>query len=326
VVASALSFLEANKIHINKIELAESLAKAEKYVGTMSGGMDQAISLLGKEGTALKIDFHPLTFQTATIPNNISFVVINSMVRAAKTENASLKYNRRAIECCLITALINKFINKKFSVKNNFSYIGSLKKECPNIYPLAVDYLLNNILNKESFTTMDISNLLDISVEELREKYLKLKDGSFFSEPEDGFKLKQRFRYIVNEANRVDEAVKALTSGAVNVFGELMNQSHQDAKNLYEISTPELDFLCEVALLNFAYGARLTGAGFGGCIISMVENNKVSQFVEIMKNQYFHGYLKEKNPELYPDNFDTLDKIFTCKPCKGADLLSNSYL
>jgi N-acetylgalactosamine kinase len=248
------------------------------------------------------------------------------MVRAAKTENASLKYNRRAIECRLITALINKFVNKKFSIKNSFSYIGSLKKEYPNIYPSTVGYLLNNILNKEYFTTIEISNLLDISIEELREKYLKLKDGSLLSEPEDGFKLKQRFRYIVNEANRVEEAVKAMTSENVNVFGELMNQSHQDAKNLYEISTPELDFLCETALLNGAFGARLTGAGFGGCIISMVENNKVSQFVEIMKNQYFHSYLKEKNPELYSIGLDTTDKIFVCKPCKGAGLLFNSYL
>jgi N-acetylgalactosamine kinase len=331
VVASGLAFLETNKIHFNKKELAEHLAKAEKYVGTMSGGMDQAISLLGKEGTALKIDFHPLSFETATIPDNISFVVINSMIRAAKTENAGLKYNRRAIECSLITALINKFISKKFSVKNDFLYIGSLKKEYPDIYPSAVDYLLNNVLNKESFTAIEISNLLDIPVEELKGKQLKIKDGplslkdSFFPEPEDGFKLKQRFIYIVNESNRVDEAIKALSNGNIKIFGELMNQSHQDARNLYEISTPELDYLCEVALSNGAFGARLTGAGFGGCIVSVIDNNKVPQYIKNLKNQYFYGYLKEKNPELYSNNLDTSDKIFVCKPCKGAGLLFNNY-
>ena len=327
VVASGLSFLEANKLHFNKKDLAEHLAKAERYVGAMGGGMDQAISLLGKEGTALKIDFHPLAYETATIPNNISFVVINSMVRAAKTENAGMKYNRRAIECRLITALINKFVSKKFAIKNDFLYIGGLKKEYPEIYISAVEYLLNDVLNKESFTTKDISNLLDISVEELKEKQLKIKDGplsltdSFFPEPEDGFKLKQRFRYIVNESNRVDEAVKAISSGNIKLFGELMNLSHQDARNLYEISTPELDYLCEVALLNGASGARLTGAGFGGCTISIIENKIVSPFVETLKNQYFHKYFKEKNPNSYSSNLDTSDKIFVCKPCKSAGLL-----
>jgi len=321
VVASALSFLEVNKINIDKIELAEHLAKAEQYVGVMSGGMDQAISLLGEERTALKIDFHPLTFETVAVSNKISFIVINSMIKATKTENAILKYNRRIIECGLITALINKFINKKFSLKNNFAYIGSLKKECPDIYPSAVDYLLNDILNKESFTIIDISTLLDMSVEELKERYLKLKDGSFFSEPEDGFKLNQRFKYIVNEATRVDLAVKALTTRNNNILGELMNKSHQEAKNLYEISTPELDYLCEASLSNAACGARLTGAGFGGCIISLVENNMVSQFIENMKNLYFNGYLKEKKPELYSTGLDTSDKIFVCKPSRGADLL-----
>jgi hypothetical protein len=58
----------------------------------------------------------------------------------------------------------------------------------------------------------------------------------------------------------------------------------------------------------------------------MVENNKVSHLIESIKNQYFYGYLKEKNPELYSNNLDMSDKIFVCKPCKGAGLLFNSYL
>jgi N-acetylgalactosamine kinase len=316
--------LETNKIFFEKAILAEHLAKAEKYVGAMTGGMDQAISLLGRAGAALKIDFHPLSFEPVTIPYNISFVVINSLIRAAKTENAGLKYNRRAIECRLITALINKFVGQKFAVKNDFSYIGSLKKECPDIYSSVVCCLFDEVLNKISFTTMEISELLDISVEELREKYLKIKD-SFLPEPEDGFKLQQRFGYIISEANRVDEALKALVSENINLFGELMNQSHQYARNLYEISTPELDFLCEAALLNGAFGARLTGAGFGGCVISVVANDKVSGFIENLTNQYFHGYLKEKNPKLYSGNLDTSDKIFVCKPCKGAGLIIRKF-
>lgn len=349
VVASALSFLETNKINFDKKELAEHLAKAEKYVGTMSGGMDQAISLLGEEGTALKIDFHPLTFETAVIPNNISFVVINSMILAAKTKNANLKYNTRVIECRLAVALINKFINKMFPVRNDIQYIGNLKKEYPCIYPAAVIHLIS-ILNKESFTTPEIAEMLDMSVEEVKDKYLRLKDGplsseeSFLPEPMNGFKLKQRFKYVVNESSRVDAAVWAIKSENFKLFGNLMNQSHQEAGNLYEITTPELDYLCETALANGALGARLTGAGFGGCIINILENNidnnnnenkndkdenksnVVSRFIENLKTLYFHGYFKEAYPELYSENLDTSDKIFVCKPCMGAGLLFKDHL
>jgi len=330
VVASALSFLEANKINLNKKELAEQLAKAEQYVGTMSGGMDHAISLLGNEGTALKIDFHPLSVETVTIPDSISFVVANSMIRAAKTENAKLKYNRRAIECRLVTAFINKFVSKEFNTRNDFLYIGNLKKEFPDIYPSAIDYLLNNVLNKDSFTTTDIVEALDISIRELKEKYLRMKDSyheeSFFHEPKDGFKLQQRFKYIVNESNRVDEAVKAMVSGNIKYFGELMNLSHKEARNLYEISIPDLDFLCNLSSANGALGARLTGAGFGGCIVSVIGNKKVSKVINILTKQYFHTYFKQRHTKLYSNNMDTTDKIFACKPCKGAGLLFTDYL
>jgi galactokinase len=120
--------------------------------------------------------------------------------------------------------------------------------------------------------------------------------------------------------------VRAITSGNIKYFGELMSLSHQDAKNLYEISTPELDCLCGLALLNGAFGSRLTGAGFGGCTISVIENNNVSEFIKNLTKQYFHGYFKEKYPELYSGNLDISDKIFVCKPCKGAGLLFNNYL
>ena len=106
VVASALAFLTANNKRIDKDHLAELLARAERYVGSEGGGMDQAVSLLAETGKALKIDFFPLRTQPVSLPENLSFVVCNSLIRAPKSESIRYAYNRRVIECRLATALV----------------------------------------------------------------------------------------------------------------------------------------------------------------------------------------------------------------------------
>jgi galactokinase len=156
---------------------------------------------------------------------------------------------------------------------------------------------------------------------DFKNKYLRLKDGSFFPEPEDGFRLKQRFQYVIEEAFRVDKAKKALAEDKSEVFGKLMNESHKGAKDLYEISCPELDYLVDNALLNGAIGARLTGAGFGGCMISLLKNSDAEDFIEKMKTLYFKNYLPEKHSEILVMDNDLSEKIFVCKPCRGAGFL-----
>ena len=88
VVASALTFLSVNNIDLQALELAEILSKAEKFVGTEGGGMDQAVSLMALKDHALKIDFFPLRTTAISIPSDFVFVVCNSMIRAPKTESA----------------------------------------------------------------------------------------------------------------------------------------------------------------------------------------------------------------------------------------------
>lgn len=323
VVASSLAFLRANGIEIDKPKLADALSKAEQYVGTMGGGMDQAISLLGEEGFTLNIDFHPLEIKKVQIPKGICFVVINSMIRAPKTEAARLKYNRRPIECKIASAVLNKFINKKFSENVIFKFVGDFKK---NYYGFSKELfysMLNEFFVKESYSTEDIVSILGIDEEYFIEHFLKLKDGSILPEPEDGFKIRQRFQYVVEEALRVDEAVKALQNSDVNIFGKMMNESHIGAKELYEISCAELDFLVQRARTNGAIGARLTGAGFGGCMISLLKAEDAPAFIEKMKKSYFSEYLPKSHPEIQIDSSDIEDKIFVCKPCRGSGFLFN---
>ncbi|WP_114312054.1 galactokinase [Thermus caldifontis] len=82
--------------------------------------------------------------------------------------------------------------------------------------------------------------------------------------------LDKRARHIVAENLRVLQGVEALRKGNAKAFGELMVQSHRSLAQNYEVSLPELDTLVEAALEAGAYGAKLTGAGFGGAVVALV--------------------------------------------------------
>lgn len=80
-----------------------------------------------------------------------------------------------------------------------------------------------------------------------------------------------RARHVVTEDERVEAAVRALRSGDYVGFGQLMYASHASLRDDFEVSVPELDAFVEVAREVGALGARLTGAGFGGCAIALIE-------------------------------------------------------
>ncbi len=90
---------------------------------------------------------------------------------------------------------------------------------------------------------------------------------------------RNRAYHVVNENYRVLEAVKALKHGELEKFGKLMNASHESLKNYYEVTGFELDTLVEEARkIDGVIGSRMTGAGFGGCTVSIVRNDKVEEF------------------------------------------------
>ncbi len=89
---------------------------------------------------------------------------------------------------------------------------------------------------------------------------------------------RRRARHVVGENRRVLEAVAALRAGDARRFGELMVASHRSLAENFEVSTPELDRLVELALAHGALGAKLTGAGFGGAVVALVPTGKVEAF------------------------------------------------
>lgn len=99
--------------------------------------------------------------------------------------------------------------------------------------------------------------------------------------------LEKRALHVITENARVNDAVIALQTGDLEVFGKLMYASHQSLKELYEVSGRELDTIVDFCK-NFkdCIGARMTGAGFGGCAIALVKKNSLADFSTQLKEYY----------------------------------------
>lgn len=99
--------------------------------------------------------------------------------------------------------------------------------------------------------------------------------------------VRKRVQHIVSEDQRVLDSVKALKEGDLLLFGKLMNQSHDSLRDLYEVTGKELDTLVDEARkVDGVLGSRMTGAGFGGCTVSLVKNESIDAFIQSVGQAY----------------------------------------
>ncbi|HUZ46784.1 MAG TPA: galactokinase [Terriglobia bacterium] len=99
--------------------------------------------------------------------------------------------------------------------------------------------------------------------------------------------LLKRARHVISENHRVLQAVKVLEKGDLEQFGELMNASHASLRDDYEVSSKELDVLVDLAQGQpGVLGARMTGAGFGGCTVNLVRTDAAESFAKAIKDGY----------------------------------------
>ncbi len=107
----------------------------------------------------------------------------------------------------------------------------------------------------------------------------------------------QRARYVLRENQRVQDTVRALQQGDVPRAGELIFESHAGMRNEYQITTPELDTLVDLAHQQGVLGARMMGGGFGGCTINLMKKDQRATIVADIVQPYQQKYALE--PEVY---------------------------
>ena len=99
--------------------------------------------------------------------------------------------------------------------------------------------------------------------------------------------LSRRSRHVISENDRVRSSVSAMVENDLPGLGSLMVKSHESLRDDFEVSSSELDAVVDIAVSSKGvYGARMTGAGFGGCAICLVSENDVDDFVERLGAEY----------------------------------------
>lgn len=307
VVAAATALVHVNKLGISKPDLADLLAKGERYVGTEGGGMDQAVSILAKKGYALKIDFFPLRTTAAKVPEGCEIVIANSLVEAKKTGGARAAYNTRVAECKLGLTMLKRVVAGSHPDAKSAVLLRDFFLAVPE-WADAVGALPDG-----SMSLSEIAEWLAVPEDVLRDCCLKARDGSLLDPPSEGFKPKMRVRHVLTEGYRVELAAQAMEQGNAMGLGRLMDESHLSCAGDYEVSCPELDELVAALKDAGALGARLTGAGFGGCTVSLVRSEDVPKVLESVWQSY---YVKRGIPN------DRRDEVlFACSPAEGAGCL-----
>ena len=125
-------------------------------------------------------------------------------------------------------------------------------------------------------TYPEIKALRDVSLEQLN----AVKEGL----PENVYR---RARHVVNEYTRVMSAVDCLDKQDAAGFGRIMFETHASLRDDYQVSCPETDILVEAAShIPGIVGARITGGGFGGCTVNLVQDGAVDSFIEALKKEY----------------------------------------
>ena len=124
---------------------------------------------------------------------------------------------------------------------------------------------------------LDIKALGELSIEEFEENKELIKNEV----------NRKRAKHAVYENQRTIKAQKELSTGNLEEFGKLMNQSHESLRDDYEVTGKELDTLVELAWKqDGVIGSRMTGAGFGGCTVSIVKKDKVDEFIKNVGKGY----------------------------------------
>lgn len=111
--------------------------------------------------------------------------------------------------------------------------------------------------------------------------------------------LHRRAKHVVSEIARTHAAVDALEHGELHRLGDLLSQSHATLRDDHDVSTPEIDALVEIArAVPGVLGSRLTGAGFGGCTVSLVKEDAVEEFLERVPAEYRRRTGRDAQPHV----------------------------
>jgi galactokinase len=263
-VVSAVVIAQLNGLPAGDAAFAQMCADAEWYVGTRGGIMDHFASVLARRGHAMFLDCRPrpdgsYVTEHVPLPRGYRLIVVDSGVHH---RNVGGGYNQRVAECRAGVALLKRHFG-------NDAHITRLRD-----------------VQDMPWAGLEPCLPEQTDVAELAGQGIELGDVPGMT-AEWALKVRSRCRHVWTENRRVLDAMAAMRAGDVARLGELLNAAHASARDDYEISCPELEALVTAAReVDGVAGARLTGAGWGGCIIALVADAAVDEFESHVAERY----------------------------------------
>jgi len=268
--------------YISPVSKALRCVKAEhEFAGVPCGVMDQFISVMGTENHLLLLDCMSRQYKLISFDGSYAspvLVIINSNVDHSTNNH---EYAARVEQCKQCVAAVREYYKEM-----------ELNKTAPPGAPVSY---------------RDIRTMRDVSLEML-ERVHSLRSNSRSPSVDEthhaaaqGAKaragaadhtrlsplLYRRGRHVITENMRVLETVAAVRAHDWQLVGKLMTDSHASLSADYEVSCGEADLLVDIALsVPGVYGSRITGGGFGGCIVALVERNSVATLKAEVAQQY----------------------------------------
>lgn len=324
VCSSTIAIMAVFGANFAKKELAQLTCECERHIGTQSGGMDQAISVMAQSGFAALIDFNPIRATEVQLPAGGTFVIAHSLAESQKAVTAATNYNNRVVECRLASIVLAIKLGLKpeeaIAKIRTLSDVEGLCLTFAGTHGSSDPVLaVKELLKEEPYSAEDIENITN---EKLQTIFTNSPSSLDVLRAAKHFKLHQRAAHVYSEARRVyafKDTVSSKSSDEemLKKLGELMNESHHSCSVYYECSCPELEELVRISRDNGALGARLTGAGWGGCAVALVKENIVPQFILNLKDQFYQsridkGVINKSDLGLY---------VFASKPSSGAAII-----
>lgn len=333
-----------------KGELVKIAMENERRVGVNSGGMDQSASVIALPGSALYVSFVPsLHAEPIVLPRDAVFVCANSLVVSNKAESAKHQYNLRVAETLAAARLLSHHLNLQvdstdgdntkrrlvtlrevLARKSGFYQdeqdaqledLVQLQKGLVDMLGIAMNYLLPEFDDRTDISLNEMIDKSGMDEAEFREMYLSGVDVETTN-----FELYLRARHVFEEALKVLEFREVCLAGGGNeksklqTLGKLMNDSHDSCHRQFDCSHPKVNDLVRVARSfrevetgrgkGRVYGSRMTGAGWGGCTVSLVHREDVEAFITHVRKNYasYEGMSEE----------DLASCVFATEPGMGA--------
>lgn len=329
--AVALAVLRTNGITASREELARITIVAEHYVGVGTGGMDQTALVCSERHHALYVEFAPklkatpVSFPKLNPP--LVFLIADTMVVLNKHETAPTNYNLRLVEVLVAARLLAKALDVEIPPNGNLQ-TGTLRGLMDALYPqpwdgtaaegkLRLEHMLGLVekhVKKEGYTTQEAAAAVGLLEDDFALVFL-LQFPVRYAKLE----LYKRAYHVYSELMRVLQALDTLQHPGSSEefyarFGKLMDELQESCDKLYNISCPETDAVCAIAREAGAAGLRVTGAGWGGCTVHLVESSKVEAVMQALVEKYY----SRRFPNLTPLKWS--DAMVLSEPAEGSSV------